>query len=324
MPPRIARYDEAKYYGFGLRLGVGNLLRNGLRLGARKTLGKILQPINSYTRFPEYHFVGAHIEHYLKGLSAERPVRILDVGSPKCFGLYLAYTFDVEIHLTDVYKPAVEEAEVLWNAIKKQAKGEAVFSVQDVRSLTYSTEDFDIVYSMSVIEHVGGATGDSESIREMMRVLRPGGRLLVTVPFGQKYTEQVRIGLQGSAHETGDGRRYFFQRIYEPTAAEERIIKAAPNATLRRVDTVYGRGGVISKLYKHIGINLRGLLGCFNPLLSVALNESAQGIVAAPGEYGDLHSESDVYGNLVLAWEKASVTSCEQPSASQVNSQVSV
>ena len=37
-------YDEAKYYGFGLRLGVANLFRNGLRLGAKKTLGKILQP----------------------------------------------------------------------------------------------------------------------------------------------------------------------------------------------------------------------------------------------------------------------------------------
>jgi SAM-dependent methyltransferase len=303
-PFKIFRYDELRYYRFGLALGVINIFRNGFQLGLKKTLGKVLQPINSYTRFPEYHFLGRYIETELKHRpSSERP-KVLDVGSPKCFGLYLAYHFDIQIHLTDIDQPTIEEAEVLWNGIKRRARGEAFFSVQDVRAPKYATEAFDIVYSMSVIEHIEGEAGDSDSVREMIRVLKPGGLLLATVAIGQRYIEQDRIGFRGAARETGDQNAYFFQRIYTPIAAEERIIEAASDATLRRAVTIWRKTGVVSRLYRHLGPNIRGALGCLNPFLSAALNDSREGIFLAPSEYGELHSYRDLCGDLVLMWEK--------------------
>jgi SAM-dependent methyltransferase len=304
MPFKIFRYDEPRYYRFGLRLGVASLLRNGLRLGMKKTLGKILQPINSYTRFPEYSFTGHHLQQYLQRFTPAHRARILDVGSPKCFGLYLAFYFDIEIHLTDIHGPAVEECEILWKAIKDHARGKAVFSVQDARSLKYPQEAFDAVYSMSVIEHVGGETGDSQSLQEMIRVLKPGGILLVTAPFGQRYIEQDRVGFEGAAHITGTGDRYFFQRIYTPAAVEGRIIKAAPNAVLHRAVTVCRETGLISKLYGHLGANARALFGSLNPILSTALNDTREGISVVPSSYSNLHSERDVCGDLMLVWEK--------------------
>ena len=288
---------------------MANALRNGLRLGPKKTLGKILQPINSYTRFPEYHFIGTHVEQYVLHFDPRNRVKILDVGSPKCFGLYLAYHCDVEIHLTDIDPPSVEEAEVLWNAIKNRARGKAIFSLLDVREPKYLEGEFDVVYSMSVIEHVEGMTGDSEGIRGTLRVLKPGGLLLVTAPIGQKYMEQDRIGFQGAARNTGDRNRYFFQRIYTPLMVEERIISAAPNARLRKAVTVWRKMNMVSKLYRHLGTDLRGLLGCFNPVLSAAVNHSQEGILATPGDYGELHSASDIYGDVMLAWEKCMPTS---------------
>lgn len=306
MPFNIFRYDELRYYRFGLALGVSNIFRNGFQLGPKKTLGKVLQPVNSYTRFPEYHFLGRFIEAHLKRFAPNEKPKILDVGSPKCFGLYLAFHFNVEIHLTDIDEPTLEEAELLWNGVKHRAKGKAVFSVQDVLKPIYP-QDFDIVYSMSVIEHIEGGTGDSESIREMIRALKPGGLLLVTVPVGQRYIEQDRIGFQGAARETGDRSRYFFQRIYTPIAAEERIIEAASEATLRRAVTIWRKTGVVSKLYRHLGTDIRGALGCLNPVLSAALNDSREGIFPAPSEYGELHSYRDLYGDLMLMWEKKSV-----------------
>ena len=65
-PSKIFRYDELRYFRFGLALGISNILRNGFQLGPKKTLGKVLQPINSYARFPEYHFLGRYIEAHLK------------------------------------------------------------------------------------------------------------------------------------------------------------------------------------------------------------------------------------------------------------------
>jgi SAM-dependent methyltransferase len=305
-PSKIFRYDEWRYYRFGLALGVSNVLRNGFQLGPKKTLGKVLQPINSYTRFPEYYFLGHYIEAHLKRFAPSEKPKILDVGSPKCFGLYLAFHFNVEVHLTDIDEPTVGEAELLWNGVKDRAKGKAVFSVQDIRKPIY-VQDFDIVYSMSVIEHVEGETGDSESIREMILALKPGGLLLVTVPVGHHYIEQDRLGFRGAARETGDRSRYFFQRIYTPAAAEERIITAASGATLRRAVTIGRKRGVISKLYRHLGTDIRGALGCLNPLLSAALSDSREGMFPAPSEYGELHSHRDLYGDLMLMWEKESV-----------------
>lgn len=303
---KFFRFDEPKYYRFGLGLGIANILRNGFQLGTKKTLGKILQPINSYTRFPEYHLFAKHIEQYVRRLGGKERIRILDIGSPKCLGLYLAYHFEVEVHLTDIYEPAVQESRILWGAIKDRAKGKAIFSVQDGRASVFSSEHFHVVYSMSVIEHVEGASGDCESIQEMVRVLKSGGLMLVTVPFGSTYIEQSRIGVQGAARETGDRNRYFFQRIYAPDEAGKRIISAAWPATLRETISIQRNVGALSQVYRYFGTNLRAVFGCLNPVLSAALNNSCEGVVPGVSDYGKTHSGRDIYGDLFLLWEKVS------------------
>jgi SAM-dependent methyltransferase len=304
MASKTFRFDETKYYKFGLMLGIKNVLHAGFRLGLKKTAGKLLQPVNSYTRFPEYWFMGSEAEQYLRQFPSSRRPKVLDVGSPKLFGLYLAFHFDIEIYLTDIDAPSITEAEVLWGAIRDRAKGKAYFSIEDARSLKYPEENFDMVYAMSVIEHVDGQAGDAEAMREMVRVLKPGGLLLVTVPFGHEYAEQERVGLQGAARQTSSQERFFFQRIYTPAAAEERIVGVVPGATLAKAVSVRRKDSTIARVYRRMGADLRGLCGCFNPILSVALNASQDGIVPVPGNYGALHGPNDVYGDLMLAWNK--------------------
>src|SRR5580693_6712577 len=137
---------EVNYYSFGLELGARNLFHNGFALGLRKSFGKLLQPINSYTRIPEYEFMGSWIEAYAK----RGRVKILDVGSPKCFGLGLAHRLNAEVHMTDIDQASVEEALILCAAMREKSSGKAEFSVADGRKLDYPDESFDIVYAMSV------------------------------------------------------------------------------------------------------------------------------------------------------------------------------
>jgi len=299
-------FEEGKYYRFGLAMGLANVARNGFQLGTRKTFGKICQPINSYTRFPEYHFLGNQVEDYLTHLQSSERIRVLDVGSPKCFSLYLAFHFDIEIHLTDIDAATVREAETLWHAVKDRGKGTALFSIQDARALKFPDEQFDITYSMSVVEHVEGNAGDSDSVREMLRVTKPGGLFLLTVPIGERYVEQERAGFEGAARKTYDYKHYFFQRIYTPAMAQERIIKAVPGAKLRKAVTISRNNGPVSSLYRRLGADFRGLIGALNPVLSAAINDSQEGILPARSHYGLLHSARDVYGDLLLAWENGS------------------
>jgi SAM-dependent methyltransferase len=303
--PWIFRYDEPRYYRFGLALGIANISRNGFRLGGKKTLGKILQPINSYTRFPEYYYIGRRIDQYVRQFGSEKRLKILDVGSPKCLGLYLAHRLNVEVHLTDIYEPAVEESRILWNAIRDRARGKAVFSVQDGRASSYSGEYFDLVYSMSVIEHVEGTSGDTQGVREMVRVLKPGGCLLVTVPLGLKYIEQDRVGVKGAAEGTASQDHYFFQRIYAPEDIASRIFSAALPIELQETISIQRRLGMPLNVYRNLGTNLRAIFGFLNPLFSAVLNSSQEGIFPGASEYGKTHSGKDIYGDLYLLWQKA-------------------
>jgi len=49
----------------------------------------------------------------------------------------------------------------------------------DIRELPFAADSFDVVYTMGTIEHIDEYP---ESLREIHRVLRPGGRAIVGVP----------------------------------------------------------------------------------------------------------------------------------------------
>lgn len=293
------------YYSFGLRAGIANCLFNGFLLGAKKTIGKITQPINAYSRFPEYYWFDLEVSRHLLTVPSGARPKILDVGSPKMLGLYFGVNTTAELNLTDISELNVDEYKVMWNGLQRKAKGKITFSLADARSLQFGDAEFDVVYSMSVVEHIEGEGGDSRAIREMLRVLKPGGLLAVSVPYGSKYVEQKRIGFSGAARKTGDRESYFFQRIYDHAAFQKRILEPAAELGQVNLITISRQNRWMSRSFGKLSENLRGLLGFMNPLLSVAINRSHQDMPSRlAGNYGEFHSASDVYGDIILTGQK--------------------
>jgi SAM-dependent methyltransferase len=289
-------YDEFRYYRFGLKLGIANLVENHLALGLKKTVGKIAQPVNSFTRFPEYFFMESSMRERLT-----RGCRVLDVGSPKLFGFYLASHYPVELHLTDISQDDIAEYELLWRSVRHSV-GEVSFAVQDARRLSYPDNYFDMVYSMSVVEHVEGTDGDREAIREMMRVLKPGGRLVVSVPAGSHYTEQYRIGLKSAAIRTAGHDRHFFQRIYDSHALRQRLTSDSDPGFLV---SIFRQHSGLTRRYSAMSENLRGLLGFLTPLVSRAVNRHQIGSIPdQPCHYGQVFTSRDVYGDVIFCGRK--------------------
>jgi SAM-dependent methyltransferase len=305
----LFRYREPAWYGFGLTLGLKNLARNGNSLGLKKTVGKIVQPINSYTRFPEYCFFAESITGFLQRTGGKR-ARILDVGSPKLLGLYLAARADVAVHLTDVSRLNVDEYVQLWNAVRGEAKGRAFFSVQDARGLAESSDTFDVVYSMSVIEHIEQDLLDPKAVSELMRVLKPGGQLVLSVPIGTNHVEQFTSGF---TYEVGEGHngQHFFQRIFDRATAQRSILDSlTPHVEDLRIQTVFRRPSArgYHALRSTIGDNIQGFLGFTNPLWSLLYNRHHTGLqVDFYSSYGPVRSSKDVYGDLLLSCRKRSV-----------------
>lgn len=97
-----------------------------------------------------------------------KPVRILDVGGTEAFwsGSDLLQEDDVEITVLNVDLPS-------------QANPRIQFVTGDARKLEFPDKSFDIVYSNSVIEHVGRATDQARMADEIKRV---GCRYFVQTP----------------------------------------------------------------------------------------------------------------------------------------------
>src|SRR5262245_54727839 len=299
-------HRELTYYFFGLRAGLANLRTNGLELGFKKTAGKILQPINSYMRFPEYHWFDLAISNHMAGMPSKVLPVVLDVGSPKMFGLRLAVKSAMDLTLTDISKLNIAEYEVMWQALQHRAKGQLRFALEDARALRYPSSHFDIVYSMSVIEHIEGQHGDANAVSEFLRVLKPGGLLVLSVPFGSTYIEQKRIGFADAVRKTTDQQSYFFQRIYNAQMFQNRILNSLTQLNELRIITVRRSHPWVNRVLGALGENMGGILGGLNPILSAFGNRSTKGLASnLVTQYAEFYTLQDVYGDIILSGIKS-------------------
>lgn len=205
------RAPGTNFARFGRQLGM-RLLRSGTTLGVPSLL---VAPV-SITRYFEFDFVFAHIP--------PGSIACLDVSSPRLFSLFLATARrDASIHMIN---PDTLDAEITRRIADRLGYSNVVVSSDAVSELAGRSASYDCIWSISVIEHVAGDDGDTEAMLLMYRALRPGGRLIVTVPvdrrFWHEYRNQDYYGIQEVPSSSGE---YFFQRLYDEAHLRARLIE---------------------------------------------------------------------------------------------------
>ncbi len=97
------------------------------------------------------------------------------------------------------------------------APGRLRGAVADVRSLPFLDDSFDAIYSMGTIEHFDET---EQAVREMRRVLKPGGRAIIGVPNRHDpflrplfATALQTVGLYGYGFEKSYSRRALRQML---------------------------------------------------------------------------------------------------------------
>ena len=111
----------------------------------------------------------------------DRKFTALDVGAGKEHLIYyltnkLSHVFGIDLYVgaweespADFYKKIKEYAPLPYDETRLTVKA------MDGQKLEFRDESFDIVFSMSSIEHFGGHVGAQKSMEEIARVLKPGG-----------------------------------------------------------------------------------------------------------------------------------------------------
>ena len=200
--------------------GWGRLYRTSVGLGARylvrrgylrEAVIRVVVPLDP-SRYLELPETG-------RELGTRPGERVLDLASPKLLALSLARA-GVEVVSVDRLESEIE-------AWRKLTADESCLRLEvgDGRALPFAEASFDHAYSVSVLEHIP-EPGDEQALRELARVVKPGGRVVVTLPFANAYREDWRDA-PVYADDGGTNGRHFFQRWYDDVRVA-RLAAAAP------------------------------------------------------------------------------------------------
>jgi SAM-dependent methyltransferase len=222
-------------------------------------LKRLALPV-SYWRTKEFAYVW-------RQLRQPAGARILDVGSPKDLAAMLARHRGYEVVATDILPEAVFLSRRYARAqgLEGQGAGRVHSELQDGRALTYADGCFDAAYSVSVLEHIPEC-GDSAG--ELLRVVRPGGVVVATVPYDRSYRETF---VKGPVYERKPvaSEAIFFERHYDRQALAKRLLGSAAAEVVDL--SFWGEGAVrMESLLNRLG-PLRLPLSPFEGFLSTAL-----------------------------------------------------
>lgn len=195
----------------------------GLRIGAaclptEPVLGikRLLLPA-SYWRVAEFAYVW-------RRLAGCRGARVLDLGSPKDLSAILARSLGCAVTAVDILPHAIalSQRHARAQGLDGRGVGKITSEVQDGRTLSYPDNTFDAAYSVSVLEHIPDR-GDTAAMQELVRVVKPGGLVVVTTPYDRAYRETF---VEESVYERQQvaSEPVFFERHYDEAALAERLL----------------------------------------------------------------------------------------------------
>ena len=165
----------SELYRTSLELGARYLRRHGY---AREAVIRLVVPLDP-SRYLELPWA-------LDRLDAQVGQTVLDLASPKLLAVTLARR-GARVTTLDQLESEIE----VW---RRLAEGEPnlTFVVGDGRSMPFDDESFDHATSISVLEHIAGDRGDEAALGELVRCVRPGGRLAITLPYASKAYVEYR------------------------------------------------------------------------------------------------------------------------------------
>ena len=198
-------WNAVRVYLFALKLGLRLVCAGMIKEGLRLLVANV-----GYWRFLPIGYV-------LQEFWRKDNPRILDLSSPKLLSIFVATKTKGEVHGTDLSDQKIFSR---WKRV-----AEAIdltnyrVEYQDGQALSYPDAYFDFAYSISVIEHIPG-DGDTRSLGELCRVLKPNGKLVIEVPYRVRGGDVIR-GYDSRGNRVSVPQ--FYERRYDASSLSSRL-----------------------------------------------------------------------------------------------------
>lgn len=161
------------------------------KLPENQILTRIINPIDT-VRYTEF----TYFLKFIKNSNLSK-MNILDISSPFIISYILASKN--KVLKTDI------------NIEEKQNINESInlsFKLEDATQLSFKDDTFDLIYSISVIEHIYNKY--IQAINEMIRVLKQDGYIYLTFPVSFKHVEEWS-NTNIYSHQYKENNKTFFQ-----------------------------------------------------------------------------------------------------------------
>jgi SAM-dependent methyltransferase len=190
--------------GFYLRsAAIGSKLLFTGRASLKTCYNLIFSPMDS-TRYFEFQEVWKSVEGFVF-------TRYLDVSSPRLLPLVvLKAAPEVTAELINPDLADLQETEKLARALGLEARCRFFNGV--LENAEFSCASFDLITCISVLEHV---PEDKNALETMWSLLRPGGKLVLTLPCMSRPLEQYISHNQYGVLDPGEDGYTFWQRFYD-------------------------------------------------------------------------------------------------------------
>lgn len=209
-------------FGLGLRL----LLNRRRSLPFGLTYHLLFSPLDSVRYF--------ELDYLWKAISSQTSLgNYLDVSSPRLFPISL-----LDFGLTysaDLLNPDAKDL-TLTRKILQQCglESRCRFHNKLINSVDFKAASFDTISSISVIEHI---PEDSAALEKLWDLLKPNGRLFISVPCAARAIEEYIDYDEYGVLEADNAGYVFGQRLYDESLLESRIFRITGSPVRH---TIYG------------------------------------------------------------------------------------
>ncbi len=193
------------------RLSMQLLLRRKAPLSYSEIYALMFWPMDSI-RYFEFDFM-------LRALENLPFRRFLDVSSPRLLPVILLRKKNETIG--DLINPDSSDLRNTARLIRAIGLDDRCrFHECLINSAPFGPGTFDVITSMSVVEHI---PEDSQAIEQMWALLKPNGRLLLSVMCAAQAAEEFENRNEYGLLKPDKDGLYFFQRYYDQDLLQERV-----------------------------------------------------------------------------------------------------